>query len=92
MKARRGCKFTVEGNGYFPFDMLRFDRCFPSTSEDAVAMSATVTLPHRRGEGPHRVTLSSDERMEPTKGRWASFSWHVREIEYTAGGRYSSAK
>lgn len=66
-------EFTVEGSGSFPFDMLRYDQCWPkSESPD----SATLESMTRRGvRGPFRVTLVS--LNAPTQGRWESFGWLV---------------
>ena len=44
-------EIVVEGTGEFPFDMLRYDACFPTTSEDAAAMElidASVDRSERR--------------------------------------------
>jgi len=63
--------FQVDGNGTFPFDMLRFDCCWPLTSDDAHKLTGverrTVIL----------TTLQANRRWEPTEGRWASFGWPV---------------
>jgi hypothetical protein len=73
-------RFTVEGRGEFPLDMLRYDRCFPRTGEDADMMlrqpehlrsTRCVTL----------VALARDNRFwQPTEGRWLSFGWSVIEV------------
>lgn len=71
-------EFTVEnpnGNS-FPIDMLRYDSCWPKSEIDASLISDTfeyVTSSHRRT----RVTLCTDSRAAPTKGRWSSFRWVV---------------
>jgi hypothetical protein len=67
-------EFTVEGKGEFPFDMLRYDSCWPKReTEDVVVMA-----PH------HRSSLLRELRQvtlvgihEPTEGRWSSFGWRV---------------
>ncbi len=66
MKVRR---FLVEGRGYFPLDMLRYDQCWPCSSEDVLAMDVTE---HRR-----IVMLSHGL---PTVARWNSFGWKVEEM------------
>jgi hypothetical protein len=72
-KSQRGpIEFTAEGRGQFPVDMLRYDRCYPKTTNDAVALTGdqqrTVKLVSYRDTGFTR---------EPTKGRWESFGWRV---------------
>ncbi len=65
MKTKR---FTVEGFGAFPVDMLRYDACYPADS-----VSATLI----NGRGRRAVNLRS--YREPTIGRWNSFMWTVKE-------------
>lgn len=59
--------FTVTGRGEFPFDMLRYDRCFPHGPQDVETMLEGNT-------GPRTVTLES-AAYAPTPDRWASFGW-----------------
>lgn len=65
-------KFTVEGSGSFPLDMLRYDCCWPATSGDVAQMTA-VTYNTKR-----KVELLS--HREPTKERWKSFIWPVVDM------------
>jgi hypothetical protein len=63
---------VVEGSGSFPIDMLRYDKCWPSTESDSI----TIT-----DEGLRSVTLTySGIVPQPTNGRWNSFGWMVRQI------------
>lgn len=70
--------FAVEGSGAFPFDMLRYDACYPHTGDDAGKFDPD----YRTGRA---VTLChySDRYWTPTLGRWSSFGWtvvdHVQE-------------
>lgn len=66
------CKFTVEGSKDFPFDMLRYDACYPATSEDAIKLAARDS---------RKITLISTIIAEPTAGRWNSFGWVVIDKE-----------
>lgn len=60
--------FTVEGGGDFPFDMLRYDACWPySEGYDSTALAV----------GSGRVVLQSTKESGPTPARWASFGWRV---------------
>lgn len=62
-------QFYVIGGGEFPLDMLRYDRCWPATSQDAATVSAEV--PRRRV-----VCLQTNE-ARITVRRWESFGWRV---------------
>lgn len=67
-------RFTVEGVGAFPLDLLRFDQCFPETEKDSGALERggrrTVTL--------RRRTLQVGD---PSEGRWAAVGWTVTNVE-----------
>lgn len=81
MKAFRHI-FTVQGNTRFPVDMLRYDGCFPATSEDASALNASIDDdPQVRSVTLYKVW---ERDWQPTRGRWQSFGWtvdsHCREV------------
>jgi hypothetical protein len=66
-------KFRVRGVGQFPLDMLRYDRCFPDTGDDAAGLHSDCRI--RR-----EITLIAANRepyWKPTEGRWSSFLWSV---------------
>lgn len=67
--------FTVSGKYPFPTDMLRYDRCFPATSEDAENLVAALD----RQQFPKRfsITLRSDTTGNVSEERWKSFLWRV---------------
>jgi len=74
--------FEVEGSGVFPFDMLRFDRCYPLRPEDA----ANLAEPEWRDgikSSTRRVRLQAareagqEATWLPTMARWWSFGWSV---------------
>ena len=67
-------KFTVTGSGYFPVDMLRYDACFPRTSQDVSTM-----LKQGGPNAEHMVfrTVEMNSYQQPTLDRWASFGWKV---------------
>lgn len=72
-KRRKGelYTFTVEGAGEFPFDMLRYDACWPySEGRDSTELSSESHFSFRR-----RVVLQSQQESGPTPGRWQSFGW-----------------
>lgn len=70
--------FTVTGRGPFPFDMLRYDSCYPAHVEDAVAMDYTSEPSSL--QGLRSVTLESAIASSPTIQRWESFGWCI-EVE-----------
>lgn len=74
--------FTVTGNGAFPYDMLRYDQCWPTSEAESSLLSDNQFV----GEPGHRsVTLATDYQGAPTVGRWQSFGWitsKVRSNEY----------
>lgn len=72
-------QFTVEGSGTFPYDMLRYDRCWPST--EAHDSGLPYTPPHGGSLDKKRITLTG--LGEPTQGRWESFGWRVVETGHT---------
>lgn len=71
--------FTVEGTGPFPFDMLRYDVCWPLRQEDTAAMERLFRPSSKGGRpvrGPVRITLATNGHP-PTVARWKSFGWKV---------------
>ena len=73
--------FTVTGQGLFPFDMLRFDLCYPKTENDSHVIERTTQRPRAAAghESPFRVTLISSKH--PTEERWGSFGWLLESVE-----------
>jgi hypothetical protein len=80
--AQNAIEFTVEGNGRFPTDMLRYDRCWPASEKDSNLISFTNDLQvfdigietYRKNR---KITLKG--LIGPTIARWASFGWAVVE-------------
>lgn len=67
--------FTVYGNGQFPFDMLRYDSCFPVSTDDAkklIGDDSMLEIRHVR-----LGTVAGYKQWSPTVGRWLSFGWKV---------------
>lgn len=73
-------RYTVEGAGTFPYDMLRYDGSYPDQQADSLGLDLqaciqprdrrTVTLIHQYiGPGG----------WEPCADRWKSFLWTVTE-------------
>lgn len=67
--------YKVTGGGAFPFDMLRYDAAWPSTTQDASKLVEDDSTPFKKRE----VTLQS--YREPTVDRWKSFAWVVGDVE-----------
>ena len=63
--------FTVEGRGEFPFDMLRYDMCWPYSGEDSALLS------HHYNREVRRVVLQGNSAHQPTDARWRSFNWRI---------------
>lgn len=72
---RQPASFTVTGRGDFPFDMLRHDRCFPATSEDAAKLERPDSPTQRA------IRLIASTYAEITPDRWESFGWKVHDID-----------
>lgn len=72
-------KFTVAGQFAFPVDMLRYDACYPATTEDAVEIGNSILPITRRSNADRvfKVTLVTTAINRPTVGRWESFGWKV---------------
>lgn len=69
--AQTAIQFSVEGRGDFPFDMLRYDLCWPATEAMSALLHNWMTEPQ-----PNRVVFLKGLKP-PTPGRWASFGWKV---------------
>lgn len=73
--------FIVRGIGEFPFDMLRYDGCYPRSQEDVARLHAHTA------NGiitPRDVTLESisvRKDFAPCAKRWESFGWKVVQHE-----------
>jgi len=65
--------FYVTGRGYFPFDMLRYDQCYPVSSEDAAKLSSEYLKDNIC------IHLRSANKMGVTPARWQSFGWTASE-------------
>lgn len=68
-------QFQVRGGGQFPFDMLRYDSCYPASETDSAA------LEHHRREKRRVTLLASIPNPQsvyfPDRARWGSFGWTV---------------
>lgn len=83
MIRNRNTYFTVRGRGEFPWDMLRYDQCWPTDESDICKI-----LPRYETNDPKRSFSVRDVRLGSTKNwmmlsrkRWESFGWAVIESE-----------
>lgn len=80
MPVRRPHRVVVEGLGRFPFDMLRYDACYPETRKDAIEVGRTLEDDGEKYLTYRRVTLLSHAQHVNTD-RWESYGWLVVEID-----------
>jgi len=81
--------FEVTGRGSFPFDMLRYDACFPvdTGSANNMTRSGDYTVPQHELPVVILMCHHEDPKWEPTFGRWASFGWGVTRVHKTRNGK-----
>jgi hypothetical protein len=81
--------FTVNGNGEFPMDMLRYDSCHPVGSDDASRIVRSIhryvddNVPTEPDRSPIKLRHIGDKGWRPTAGRWSSFLWGVDPLSIT---------
>lgn len=75
--------FTVRGTGTFPYDMLRYDHCWPEKEAESDRLDSNKMLhDDNYFSTPRDVSLVRyvDSKHDfPTSGRWHSFGWQVVE-------------
>lgn len=81
MPLRKRVKYIVTGSRDFPFDMLRYDACYPVATDDAMRLEFDAI--DEDALQTRSVTLTSLV-SSPTVGRWQSFGWQVSNIEYAS--------
>lgn len=72
----RHVNFTVEGGGTFPFDMLRYDACYPASERESPGLDWQGQPGLRQVTLVHRVLKDENLSNYPSP-RWPSFGWHV---------------
>ena len=79
-------RIVVRGSGYFPIDMLRYDRCCPDTEGDSGKIIFTMDRLERgakemKEEEKFQISLKKIDTKNwyPQKDRWESFGWKVTE-------------
>lgn len=76
MKPVQGYEFIVEGSGEFPFDMLRYDRCWPTVESETSRFNPLGRIAYAT---PRQITLRG--LREPTDARWESFNWKIVKFD-----------
>ncbi len=66
--------FWATGFGVFPVDMLRYDACWPSSTDDALRM----VIEH----GEFRRSIHLRSFTPPTPDRWLSFGWSLSQRSF----------
>jgi len=77
--------FKVKGSAPVPFDMLRYDRCWPATEADAGILE-TIS----NGHASQIVTLKGLQM--PTTHRWNSFGWAIDRTNLADGQDWESRR
>lgn len=67
--------------GFIPFDMMRFDRCWPATDADSTRLQDMASGLGR--DSLREVTFETDKPTAPTTGRWMSFNCYVTVVGAT---------
>jgi len=82
--------FVVRGSGRFPFDMLRYDCCTPTTETDSMEMGEDWDGDTRDVMLDKQFRKITDaRRFLPTVGRWESFGWSVIVVGEPHADHYS---
>jgi hypothetical protein len=75
--------FTVRGTGEFPYDMLRYDQCWPCREVDSPLLNSNEMLQAENYfKTPRDVRIErrvESASVKPTVARWRSFGWGVLE-------------
>jgi hypothetical protein len=72
-------RFTVEGTGEFPIDMLRTDKCWPAGADDAARIGAHYGMADPDQVGARTITLETAAKYAPNRQRWLFFRWRVAD-------------
>ena len=67
---------SAPNNVAFPIDMLRYDNCHPSASDDGIRMSLSI----KKDKGFNSFSLTTTKQGGFTTARWKSFGWTVGTI------------
>lgn len=77
----------------FPMDMLRYDRCWPSTATDASQMTWDEgELPLERRTIALEFQHMNHFDQRPTAARWARFGWRVVEHKVQQHAKHAAQR
>lgn len=65
-------QLVVEGAGEFPWDMLRYDSCWPADERESPKLQT-----HRTEKRSVELTRMTRNTRGPNERRWKSFGWTV---------------
>lgn len=82
-RKRKVSTFIVTGIGQFPFDMLRYDGCYPASEQEARKLQGYCNNLYTSERVRERlsVELRTCHEGAPTTARWSSFLWRVTHID-----------
>jgi hypothetical protein len=73
--AQNAIEITVQGTHNFPYDMLRYDLCWPASEQDSYIIGLSHAENASKSERPFRIHLKGLKL--PTVARWNSFGWEA---------------
>ena len=76
----RDVKSPLAAGPLFPMDMLRYEGCFPQTSDDVNWMCDALDYQTIRDHNDIRITLvtrHSEKKPRLALARWESFGWTI---------------
>lgn len=73
--------FIVKTSYAFPLDMLRYDSCFPATSQDAVVIENLIVEHTLENRAVKLGRYVANKNIFPSIERWNSFQCRVSNVE-----------
>lgn len=71
----------IQGKGAFPFDMLRYDSCYPNSERDSVLLEQSVRNPFVKDKMERwSICVKSASENKWTVGRWESFGVKITDV------------
>jgi len=71
----------IQGKGSFPFDMLRYDSCYPNSERDSVLLEQSVRNAFVDGKLDRwSICVKSASENKWTIGRWESFGVKITPV------------
>lgn len=78
MAKRYKFRYTVEGRGEFPFDMLRYECSYPASEQESRLLTSQASIRAGR-RSVALVHFDTWKGWTPAEDRWKSFLWRVRD-------------